>query len=220
MSTPIDPVETTTKKKWRPVVIAGKEIKKRWIVLLALVLLFFLVPSSDDDTTEAGPAPVAAVETEKPTESAKPTVDAEAEAEKAAAEKRAADEAAREKAEKKAKEEAEKKAAEEEAERKAAEENLGETVTQRLLDANAVDSFQSLNPESPGFWIADIETLNSGTVRVNVQTPLMDDERDMFARWVFNMACSDTPELDTVVINDTSGIDSNHFIHRMVTVCS
>lgn len=152
MSTPIDPVETTAKKKWRPVVIAGKEIKKRWIILLALVLLFILVPSSDDDTTEAGPAPVAAVETEKPTESAKPTVDAEAEAEEAAAEKAAAEEAERkeqelkEAAEKAEKEAAEKRAAEEAAKVKAeqearekAEKEAAEKAAERELAFMALD---------------------------------------------------------------------------------
>lgn len=94
-----------------------------------------------------------------------------------------------------------------------AEDELGQRVEQALLDGNVVDDFRQLSPESPGFYITEIETLNTSTIRVHLQDSFTDSERDDAARWVFNMSCINVPELDTVVIRDTSGLDSNHYAH-------
>lgn len=90
--------------------------------------------------------------------------------------------------------------------------DLATDVQAALLAANGVDSFQALEATSPGFWIASIETLNTSTVRVNFQTELTDEERGQYGDWVLNMACGTTTDLSTVVVRDTSGIDSNRFL--------
>lgn len=90
--------------------------------------------------------------------------------------------------------------------------DLATDVQAALLAANGVDSFQALDATSPGFWIASIETLNTSTVRVNFQTELTDEERGQYGDWVLNMACGTTADLSTVVVRDTSGIDSNRFL--------
>ncbi len=97
-------------------------------------------------------------------------------------------------------------------------ESLAGGVETALLEANGVDSFRALQASSPGFWIVEVEDVSSGTVRVHVQTELTDDERDSFALWVINMSCMSVEQLDTVVMRDTSGIDSNHYKHRMSRV--
>lgn len=90
--------------------------------------------------------------------------------------------------------------------------DLATDVQAALLAANGVDNFQALEATSPGFWIASIETLNTSTVRVNFQTELTDEERGQYGDWVLNMACGTTTDLSTVVVRDTSGIDSNRFL--------
>lgn len=95
---------------------------------------------------------------------------------------------------------------------------LAGQVETALLEANAVDSFQALQPTSPGFYITGIEDVSTGTVRVHMQTELTDAERDDAAHWVMNMSCMKVEDLDTVVIRDTTGVDSNHFKRRMERV--
>lgn len=93
--------------------------------------------------------------------------------------------------------------------------SLAAEVESALLAANAVDSLRALSAESPGFWIAQFEDISADTLRVYVQTELTDSERDRFAHWVINMSCLNVEELSTVVVRDTTGIDSNHYKNRI-----
>lgn len=92
-------------------------------------------------------------------------------------------------------------------------------VTEALLAASGVASFQDLEPTSPGYWIAGIETVSAGTVRATIQTTLTDEERESAGRWVMQMACGTVEDLDVVVIRDSSGIDSNHY-RRNYQLCT
>lgn len=59
--------------------------------------------------------------------------------------------------------------------------------------------------------ITDIETISSDTVRVHYQERLTDDEAQQVGRMVRTFTRLAVPELATVVIRDTSGIDRNVF---------
>ncbi|WP_152539227.1 PASTA domain-containing protein [Nesterenkonia sp. AN1] len=95
--------------------------------------------------------------------------------------------------------------------------DLGERVTEAALRGFNVDSFTGLLSQDgydlslpPYYAISDIETMSDSTVRVHVQEAMFDEEREQMGRWFFNMTCREVPELDTVVVNDVSGQDSNH----------
>ena len=97
--------------------------------------------------------------------------------------------------------------------------DLATDVEEALLSGNAVSDFQQLNPTSPGFWISEIESTNSSTIRVHIAADLTDTERDQTARWVSNMACTTVADLETIIVRDTSGRDSNHYVNRMSPMC-
>lgn len=99
-------------------------------------------------------------------------------------------------------------------------EPLSERVEAAILSSNGVANLRELEATSPGFYITELEDVTSGTVRMHVQTGLEGEERDQFARWLYNHACSSVPELDTVVVRDTGGVDHNWYASRNVTVCS
>lgn len=65
--------------------------------------------------------------------------------------------------------------------------------------------------ESPLYAIASIEDVSAGTIRVNYQNPLDKAGRDLVAKHVFQLAGITVTDLDTVIIRDTSGRDSNHY---------
>lgn len=95
--------------------------------------------------------------------------------------------------------------------------DLGERITEEALRGFNVDSFTDLLTQDgydvslpPYYAISDIEGMSGSTVRVHVQEAMSDEEREQMGRWFFNMTCHEVPELDTVVVNDTSGLDSNH----------
>lgn len=100
---------------------------------------------------------------------------------------------------------------------------LGERVTEEALRGFNVDSFTGLLSQDgydlslpPYYAISNIETMSDSTVRVHVQEAMFDEEREQMGRWFFNMTCQEVPELDTVVVNDVSGFDSNHFAHEFM----
>lgn len=89
--------------------------------------------------------------------------------------------------------------------------DLGAEVESALLAANGVSSFTELSPTSPGWAITSIDEMNSSTVRVHVQESLSESEKKRTGSWTILMTCSEVPALDTVVVRDTSGIDTNVF---------
>ncbi len=92
-------------------------------------------------------------------------------------------------------------------------EPIGDRVRTALLTELGVNDFPDLladGRESPLYAIVDIETMYDGTIRVHYQEALTDDQRDEVARHVFNLTAPTVPELDTVVIRDSTGVDSNH----------
>lgn len=64
---------------------------------------------------------------------------------------------------------------------------------------------------SPLFAVTDVEDVSSGTIRVFVQETLTDAGREEIARQVFSLGAWDLIELDTIVVQDASGVDSNHY---------
>ena len=98
-------------------------------------------------------------------------------------------------------------------------EETGPTVAEQaeaaVLDGNAVDSFQGLPATSPGFYVAELEDMGAGTIRAHVQEQLTDADRERTAHWLANMSCTSVPDLDTIVVRDTSGIDSNHYLREI-----
>lgn len=89
---------------------------------------------------------------------------------------------------------------------------LAEDVEAAILtNFGGVDSFQDLDPSSQAYAITEIEGVNSSTVRVHVQQDLDETGEEDLARMVFGLASVDVPDLDTVVIQDTSGVDANFY---------
>lgn len=137
----------------------------------------------------------------------------EAEEERQREEEEAAEAEAAEEEERQAEEEA---AAEREAEEEAEQESapsaddLGQRVEEAALSAAAVSSFTEM-PTSPVVAVTEIEDMGASTIRVYVQESLTDPARDDVARWFFNMTCMDVPDVDTIVVRDASGLDSNHY---------
>ena len=99
------------------------------------------------------------------------------------------------------------------------EEEAGPTVAEQVeaaaLTGNGVESFQGLPATSPGFYIAELEDMGAGTIRAHIQELLTDADRERTAHWLANMSCTDVPDLDTIVVRDTSGIDSNHYLREI-----
>jgi len=87
---------------------------------------------------------------------------------------------------------------------------LGERVEEAALSAYGVDSFTAMTG-SPVVAVTGFEDVNSETVRINVQESLTDAGKDDVARWFFNMTCEQVPEVQTFVVRDLSGVDSNHY---------
>lgn len=92
---------------------------------------------------------------------------------------------------------------------------VAEDITNTILTDNGVKTFQGLDATSPGFWIADIEDTITGTIRVTIQDNLDAEGRDKTARWIANMTCTNVKTLDTIIIQDTTGRDSNHYLRDM-----
>lgn len=138
------------------------------------------------------------------------------EAEKKAAEKAKADKEAAEKkaAADKRKAEADQRKKAEAAEKKK-DADFAKKVKKAALDAGGWTSFQQISSTSPGFWIADVQPHNVGTVRVIVQADMDRDEKDAVASWLARMSCLSVPELDTIIVRDTSQVDSNHYLRNM-----
>lgn len=101
------------------------------------------------------------------------------------------------------------------------EESLAERVEQTAYEQAMIDSFQDMSMDSPAWAVTKIEDVSAGTVRVYVQLDQTDEEAELTARWFMNMTCGELPELDAVVVRDTSGVDRNHFMTMMnpPTVC-
>lgn len=64
---------------------------------------------------------------------------------------------------------------------------------------------------SPLYFITEYEDVSARTIRVYVQAELSDAEREETATHVFNMSGTTADQLSTVVVRDTSGVDSNHY---------
>lgn len=83
-------------------------------------------------------------------------------------------------------------------------------VVQDAMDANIPEGVSA-----PSWWVGvtEIEDMYEGTVRIHVQQNLTDTGREDLARGVFNfVAASAEPDaLETVVVRDASGRDSNHY---------
>lgn len=99
--------------------------------------------------------------------------------------------------------------------------DIAERLEAEALVQFMVDDFiDLLNQEyydfslPPYYAITGFESIGRSTVRVNVQEPMTDDEEEQMARWFFNMTCQEVPELDTLVVRDTSGVDSNFYASR------
>lgn len=88
-------------------------------------------------------------------------------------------------------------------------------VEKVLLENNVVDSFNELSDTSPGQAITEIENVGPTGIRVHVQEPLTDGEKEETARWVMHMACEENPDMAVVVIRDASGIDENFYSARL-----
>ncbi|GEE02661.1 hypothetical protein nbrc107696_31070 [Gordonia spumicola] len=89
--------------------------------------------------------------------------------------------------------------------------DLGAEVEAALLNANGVTSFTELRPTSPGWGITSIDTMGDDTVRVHVQELMSESAKKKTGSWTMKMTCSEVPALDTVVVRDISGIDTNVF---------
>ncbi|WP_313277742.1 hypothetical protein [Timonella senegalensis] len=89
-----------------------------------------------------------------------------------------------------------------------------EDLAKAILEANALNSFQELSPTVPAFYISEIEPMYTGTYRVHLQTEATSEDRETVARWVTTMGCADV-ELDTIVVRDTTGRDTNHRTSKM-----
>lgn len=72
-----------------------------------------------------------------------------------------------------------------------------------------------MSTESPLYAVTEVEDISSGTIRVYVQENLTDDGRALVARHMITLGALDDDELQTVVVRDASGIDSNHFRRNM-----
>lgn len=163
-------------------------------------------------------AEAAAEEAEREAEEeAERQADEEAAAEREAEEERQREEEeAAEAAEEEERQAEEEAAAEREAEEEAEQEtapsadDLGQRVEEAALSAAAVSSFTEM-PTSPVVAVTEIEDMGASTIRVYVQESLTDPARDDVARWFFNMTCMDVPDVDTIVVRDVSGLDSNHY---------
>lgn len=91
---------------------------------------------------------------------------------------------------------------------KTPETNTAAEAEANILAGAGVENFQQLEATSPGAAITSIENVSPGTVRVYYQEHLTDADRTTLARWVYNMA--QLEDLGTIVIQDASGIDTNH----------
>lgn len=90
--------------------------------------------------------------------------------------------------------------------------SLGEQTEAALLNAWGVDSLQSIPSDLRGATaITEFEDVSSDTVRVYVQENLSKSDRDALARMIHGLVTADVPNLDTLVVRDASGVDSNHF---------
>lgn len=86
-------------------------------------------------------------------------------------------------------------------------ESLADTVWATVLENFGGE----VSSGSPLFAVTEVEDVSSGTIRVYVQENLDDAGREEVARHTFNMGAFDNDELQTVVVRDASGVDSNHY---------
>lgn len=76
--------------------------------------------------------------------------------------------------------------------------------------ANIQEAFpDGIETDSPLIAVNGVEDVSSGTIRVNVQQNLTDAERQEIADLVHGLGYVE--ELETIVVRDASGLDSNHF---------
>lgn len=95
------------------------------------------------------------------------------------------------------------------------ENNLGQNMEEAALNEVQADSFSELAARegwtNPVYAITEIEDMGASTVRVYLQENLSDTDRADVARWLFNMTCMEVPEVETIVVQDSTGLDSNHY---------
>jgi len=92
--------------------------------------------------------------------------------------------------------------------------SLVDEFEQALLDGNGVASLQDLDPENLGYWVSGFEPVGRDGVRVFIQAEVADEGREIYGRWAMQLTCRQLPDLQVVVVRDTTGIDSNHFRSR------
>lgn len=99
--------------------------------------------------------------------------------------------------------------------------DLGERLKEEALAQFFVEDFVELLGRDeydltlpPYYAITEIEEMNASTARVYVQEEMLDDEKNRMANWFFNMTCLEVPELETLVVVDISGVDSNHYARQ------
>lgn len=86
-------------------------------------------------------------------------------------------------------------------------ESLADTVWAAVLENFGGE----VSSGSPLFAVTEVEDVSTGTIRVYVQQNLDDAGRDEIARHTINMGAFNNDELQTVVVRDASGVDSNHY---------
>lgn len=99
--------------------------------------------------------------------------------------------------------------------------DIAERLEAEALVQFDVDSFTELLTQEyydltlpPYYAMHTFESIGSSTVRVHVQEQMTEAEEEQMARWFFNMTCQEVPELETVVISDINGVDSNFHAAR------
>ena len=85
--------------------------------------------------------------------------------------------------------------------------SLAETVWSQV-EENFPDG---IPPTNQLIAVTETEDISTGDIRVYVQLNLTDDERVEFARVIYYMGAMNNTDLQTVVVRDATGLDSNHF---------
>lgn len=99
--------------------------------------------------------------------------------------------------------------------------DIAERLEAEALVQFMVDDFTELLSQEyydltlpPFYAMHSFESIGSSTVRVHVQEEMTEAEEEQMARWFFNMTCQEVPELETLVVRDVGGVDSNFYAHR------
>ena len=94
--------------------------------------------------------------------------------------------------------------------------DIAERLEAEALVQFMVDDFTELLSQEyydltlpPFYAMHSFESIGSSTVRVHVQEEMTEAEEEQMARWFFNMTCQEVPELETLVVRDVGGVDSN-----------